>query len=68
MVKEENSNIFTFKKVDQILGVGNKSLDDARGYIIADYQDYLESLWIDELKQKYPVQINTEELNKMVRK
>ncbi|MBK6702175.1 MAG: peptidylprolyl isomerase [Saprospiraceae bacterium] len=68
LVKEENSNIFTFKKVDQILDVGNKSLDDARGYIIADYQDYLESLWIDELKQKYPVQINTEELNKMVRK
>jgi peptidyl-prolyl cis-trans isomerase SurA len=36
-----------------------KSFDDAKGQLMNDYQNELESKWISELKKKYPVKINT---------
>ncbi|MCC6384435.1 MAG: peptidylprolyl isomerase [Bacteroidia bacterium] len=35
-----------------------KSLDEAKGLITSDYQNYLEQEWIDSLRSKYKVQIN----------
>lgn len=40
-----------------------KTLQEARGLVIADYQDELEKRWIEELKAKYKVEINEEVLN-----
>lgn len=59
---------FHYRKVESILPAGQKSLDDARGYIIADYQEYLESLWIDELKAKYKVELDETVFKSLVRK
>jgi len=36
-----------------------RNFADARGFVINDYQVYLEEKWINELKKKYPVNINT---------
>lgn len=36
-----------------------------RGKVIADYQTYLEEKWVEELREKYQVKINTELLNKL---
>ncbi len=36
---------------------------DERGKVTTDYQDYLEKLWIEKLRAKYPVVINEEVLN-----
>ena len=36
--------------------------------IISDYQTYLESQWIEELRKKYPVAVNDVELQKLVKK
>ncbi len=36
----------------------NKALDEARGAVLADYQNYLEEQWIDKLKKKYKVEVN----------
>jgi peptidyl-prolyl cis-trans isomerase SurA len=40
-----------------------KALDEARGQITSDYQNYLESQWINELKMKYPVEVDKELLS-----
>jgi peptidyl-prolyl cis-trans isomerase SurA len=35
-----------------------RNFKDARGFVINDYQNYLEDQWIAELKKKYPVKID----------
>ncbi len=35
-----------------------RSYKDARGFVVNDYQNFLEDQWIAELKQKYPVKVN----------
>ena len=42
-----------------------KALDEARGQITSDYQNYLESEWIKQLKAKYPVEVNRELLSRI---
>jgi len=42
-----------------------KKLDEARGLVTADYQAYLEKLWIQELRNKYKVEVNQELLQKI---
>jgi peptidyl-prolyl cis-trans isomerase SurA len=46
----------------------NKKLEEVKGQTISDYQNYLEKEWISSLKVSYPVKINTDELNKLVKK
>ncbi len=57
----------TFVKINKIVAPTAKTLDEARGYVISAYQDQLEKQWIDELHQKYPVVINQQVFNSMVR-
>jgi peptidyl-prolyl cis-trans isomerase SurA len=38
----------------------NKTLNEARGIITADYQNFLEKIWIQYLRQKYPVNLKKE--------
>ncbi len=44
-----------------------KSLNDARGYVIADYQDFIEKEWIASMEDKYPVKVNEAVLKTMVK-
>ncbi len=44
-----------------------KALKDARGYAIADYQDFIEKEWISGMENKYPVVVNKSVLNAMVK-
>lgn len=55
------------KRVDKILAPQPKTLDEARGYIIADYQDFLEKKWIEDLDKEYEVEVNDQVLNSIIK-
>ena len=40
-----------------------RNFEDARGFVINDYQSFLEDKWIETLKKKYPVKVNDQVLN-----
>jgi len=44
-----------------------KTLEEARGYVIADYQDYLEEKWVKSLAKSYPVKIKKDVLNSIIK-
>lgn len=55
----------TFVIVRGVRSAVPKKLDEARGQITSDYQEYLESEWLKSLKEKYPVTVNQELLNRI---
>ena len=56
--EDKDSKTIKFLVIKKIIPPGSKSLSEARGYVVADYQDYLERQWIDTLKQTYKVDID----------
>lgn len=52
-----------FVEVLRKLYPGIKNLDEARGIVTADYQNYLEKKWVENLRQKYPVVVDKKILN-----
>lgn len=58
-VKNETDNSLTFAYIIKMYNNREpRSFNDARGFVINDYQGYLEERWIAELKKKYPVKVN----------
>jgi len=57
-IVEGNNGQSGFAIIHQLVGPEPKSLNEARGLITADYQNYLEEQWIKELRNKYPVTIH----------
>ena len=55
----------TFVYVRKLVKPMVKELNEARGLITADYQNYLEKEWIAALRAKYPVAVNREILLKI---
>lgn len=45
-----------------------KSLDEAKGQVISDYQDYLEKQWVNELRNKHNILINDPVLSEIKKK
>ncbi len=58
----------SFLKIEEIVPAQPKPLADARGYAVADYQDYLEKKWIDDLRKEYDVKLNEEVLKGLIKK
>jgi peptidyl-prolyl cis-trans isomerase SurA len=55
-------------RVERIIPPQPKSLEEARGYIIADYQDQLEKEWVASLQAKYPYKVDEAVLKSLVKK
>jgi peptidyl-prolyl cis-trans isomerase SurA len=54
-----NNGVYTVIVVKKIYKTaGEKSLDEARGYVVAEYQDYLEKKWNDKMRADYPCKVN----------
>ena len=53
---------FIFVKITDVLMPSPKSLNEAKGLYISNYQEALEKEWIEELRAKYTVEVNKEVL------
>jgi peptidyl-prolyl cis-trans isomerase SurA len=49
-------------------GPTQKSLEEARGYVVAEYQDMLEKQWNDRMRKDYPLKINDKVFSTIVKK
>jgi peptidyl-prolyl cis-trans isomerase SurA len=56
-----------YVKIEDVLPESVKPLADARGYVIADYQDDLEKNWLKDLKSSYPLQVNEAIFKKLIK-
>ena len=54
----EKDGRFHFVDVKNILAPSYRTLEDSRGLITSDYQDYLEKEWIKSLHEKYIFKVN----------
>ena len=54
--------------IENILPAGQKSFKDAKGLVIADYQNVLQKQWVANLRKQYPVHINQRVLKKLEKK
>ena len=61
----EEGDRYILVQVLQTFPASDKKLDEVKGLVISDYQDYLEKQWLKELKAKYPVEIQDRSLNRV---
>lgn len=54
-------------EISKIEPARNKTFAEARGAVINDFQKQLETNWLNQLRQKYGVKVNDEELKKLAK-
>jgi peptidyl-prolyl cis-trans isomerase SurA len=47
-------------KVDKVMPAGVKTLEECKGKLINEYQQYLELRWVDDLKSEFTIKINND--------
>ncbi len=63
-----NDSSFQFILVKKIAQPEPKSLKEAKGFIVSDYQEYLEKTWLAELRNKYPLSLDETVFRSLVKK
>ena len=61
----ESNDSFIVLNIKDILPSGTKALDDVKGRVMSDYQNYLEEQWISSLHNKYKVEMNSKTLKRI---
>ena len=51
--------------VNKVIPAQNKEIREIRGQVISDYQNYLEDMWIKDLRSKFTISINDKALSKI---
>jgi len=66
--KKNDNGTYTVVKADDVYTTPTpKTLNEAKGYVVAEYQDYLEKKWNDEMRAKYPVKVDDAVFKSMVK-
>jgi len=63
---DTDSDAVVVVNIKGLVSPTEKSLEEARGQIIATYQDHLEGVWLEELRNKYQVVVNYEILYSLI--
>jgi peptidyl-prolyl cis-trans isomerase SurA len=45
-------------KITKVIPAGVKTLEECRGKVVNDYQQYLEQNWVNELKKEFSINVN----------
>lgn len=56
---------FYVNKVVKVIPAGPKALEETKGKVINDYQQYLEDNWVSELKKEFKVNVNASVFEKL---
>ncbi len=65
---DQEKGVTTWKKIAKILPLSQKTLEESRGYVIADYQDYLEKEWIAQLEKEIKIEVDQQVFNQLIKK
>lgn len=60
----ETDDSFIIAVIDETLPPQTKELNEIRGQVISEYQEYLEEQWLNQLREEYPVVINKTVFNR----
>ena len=52
-------------QVNKVLPVAEKTLEECKGKLINDYQQYLEQNWVDDLKKEFSVSVHQDVFEKI---
>ena len=58
---------YVLVKANQLLKAGPKTLEEAKGQVLSDYQTQLEKDWMTSLRTKYAVEVDQKVFNKLKR-
>ena len=61
----KDKDFFYVNKVLKIIPAGQKTLEETKGKVINDYQQYLEDNWVTELKKEFKVNVNIDVFEKL---
>ena len=61
----KHSNGFVIVMVKDLYPSTHKTLDEAKGNVVGDFQTFKENTWIEELKNKYNINVNEEALKQV---
>jgi peptidyl-prolyl cis-trans isomerase SurA len=66
-VYNDDNSHFVIVRVHDIIAPAQKQLNEAKGKVINDFQQYLEKQWIEELKSQYKVKVRKAELKRLIK-
>lgn len=66
--RDDSKKVIRIGIFRELLKPGPKELKEAKGYAIADYQDFLEKRWIKHLKGKYEFKLNQKAFDSLIKK
>lgn len=58
---------YVYVRISEVLPSQSKNLDEVRGQVISDYQQVLETTWVESLRKKFEVKVNEDILRKLVK-
>lgn len=61
----KDGDYFVIVKTKNVIPAGPKTLKEAKGKVVSDYQDFIEKKWLASLSEKYDVTINQNVLNSL---
>ena len=66
--EDKRTKGWSFMKIEEVIPAKPKTLEEARGYVIADYQDKLERDWVKELNERFKIKVNQGAFQKLVKR